>query len=77
MDDRAAAVVDVRDMLCAQALALVDRTVRQAPARTPVDVIGNSADVRRDVSAWAGSLGHAVVSNDGPDDEWRMRVQRT
>ena len=56
--------VDVRDMLCAQALAVVARAVTQAPPGCAVDVVVNTPDVRRDVMAWAAERGAAVQELD-------------
>ena len=53
------AAVDVRDMLCAQALAVVARAVERAQGG-PVDVAYNTDDVRRDLTVWARERGLAV-----------------
>ena len=51
------ALVDVSDMLCAQALAIVAQAVQRAPAGAPVDVSFNTEDVRRDLCIWAREQG--------------------
>ncbi len=55
-------MVDVRDMLCAQALAVVSGAVKRSVSGQSVDVCLNSADVRQDLLAWAQSLGHETES---------------
>jgi TusA-related sulfurtransferase len=56
----AAHLVDVSDMLCAQALALVARAVAQAPPGGAVDVRYTTQDVKQDLLIWSKELGHAV-----------------
>ena len=51
--------VDVRDMVCAQALAVVSRAVTQGAAGQIFSVLMNAEDVRRDVLAWSQ---HAAVT---------------
>lgn len=52
MDDLSAAVLDVRDMLCAQALALVAKAVDSLPQGGILDVIYNTEDVYHDLRVW-------------------------
>jgi hypothetical protein len=56
MDGLSAAEVDVRDMLCAQALAVVAQAAGRA-ADGPLAVRYNAADVRRDLLTWAEQTG--------------------
>lgn len=53
--------VDVRDMLCAQALALVAQAARRQPAGRPLTVEFNRDDVARDLAAWVLDRGYALV----------------
>jgi len=53
-------LVDVSDMLCAQALALVAQAVARARPGHTVDVRYTTQDVRQDLLVWAESLGHRV-----------------
>lgn len=62
--------VDVRDMLCAQALALVARAVRQRPIGQATEVLYNAEDVRRDVVTWAADQGHRVRESSTPGGGW-------
>jgi len=58
--------IDVRDMLCAQALAQVAQAVARLPKGGALDVHYNAADVRRDLLAWASDRGHpAAETADG------------
>ena len=53
--------VDVREMLCAQALAQVARAMDQlAPGQT-LAVRYSADDVRRDLLAWAADRGHSAT----------------
>lgn len=45
--------VDVRDMLCAQALAVVARTVIRLKVGESRDILFDADDVRRDLLVWA------------------------
>ena len=64
--------LDVRDMLCAQALAVVAQALEGLEAGGTLEVVYNADDVRRDLLVWARDRGHAVVES---GDE-RLRVQR-
>ena len=52
--------VDVRDMLCAQALAVVAQAVERLRPNVRLEVISNAEDVQQDLIAWASTRGHAV-----------------
>ena len=54
------AVVDVRDMLCAQALAAVAQVLAPLQPGNAVEVRCNAEDVKRDLLIWAKGRGHAV-----------------
>jgi len=66
------AAADVRDMTCAQALAVVARAVAGLANGEAVRVRSNADDVKRDVRAWARERGHCV-EEEPPDT---LRVQR-
>ena len=52
--------VDVRDMLCAQALAVVAQALGRLPAGSVLEVRYNVPDVKRDLLAWGRERGHAI-----------------
>jgi TusA-related sulfurtransferase len=54
--------VDVRDMLCAQALAVVARAVERALAGEGIEVRYNAEDVKQDLMSWARDRGHGVLA---------------
>ena len=64
--------VDVRDMLCAQALAVVGRAVEALHHGERLDVRYNAEDVRRDLWLWATDRGHRISS---PQEE-TLRIER-
>lgn len=64
--------VDVRDMLCAQALAAVARALQRLPAGDALEVWHNAPDVKRDLLVWAEELGHDACDVSGS----RVRIQR-
>ena len=47
------ATVDVRDMLCAQALARVAQAMARAAQGEALRILYNADDVRRDLLTWA------------------------
>ena len=52
--------VDVRDMLCAQALAMVSAAVNRLNAGASLGVRYNQDDVKQDLLVWARTQGHCV-----------------
>ena len=54
------ALVDVRQMLCAQALAVVAQAMGRIEMGEIVQVLYDTEDVRRDLLAWASDRGHRV-----------------
>ena len=53
--------VDVRDMLCAQALVQVARAMDQLAPGQALAVRYSADDVRRDLLAWAADRGHPAT----------------
>ena len=64
--------VDVRDMLCAQALAVVATAMARLGQGAVAEVLYNAEDVRRDLLAWARERAYPV-QDVGPGV---MRMQR-
>lgn len=58
--------VDVRDMLCAQALAVVAKARAVLPVGGRLEIRYNAEDVRHDMAAWAAERGdHLQESGEG------------
>jgi len=55
-----AAAVDVRDMTCAQALAVIAKAAAQLTNRQMLEVRYTTDDVKRDVLVWARERGHYI-----------------
>lgn len=55
-----ATIVDVRDMLCAQALARVAKALEHLAPGEALDVRYNADDVRHDLLIWAQGFSHPV-----------------
>ncbi len=53
--------IDVRDMLCAQALAVVGGALKPLAPGEPLEVRYSAADVRKDLVRWAADQGHAAI----------------
>ncbi|GEM_PF-5027447 len=64
--------IDVRDMLCAQALAVVSDALARVAVGASMEVRFNSADVQRDLEIWARDRGHAARLQDSD----RLMIQR-
>ena len=60
MDEFPKATIDVRDMLCAQALAVVAQAIDRLPTGGILAVRYNTADVRQDLAVWAQERGHQL-----------------
>lgn len=52
--------VDVRDMLCAQALVLVAKAIARVTMDESIQVRLNSKDVRQDLQVWASDKGYLI-----------------
>lgn len=59
-------VVDVRDMLCAQALAAVAQALAPLQPGDAVEIRHNAEDVKRDLLVFAKDRSHAALVT-GPD----------
>ena len=57
--------VDVRDMLCAQALAAVAEAAKRLTDESTLEVRYNAADVQRDLLMWARERGYGVREERG------------
>ena len=61
MGEPSTVTVDVQDMLCAQALAVVARAVEQLTIGDALHIRYNTNDVKQDLFAWANGFGHPAV----------------
>lgn len=60
MSGRSAITIDVRDMVCAQALAIVAQAVERLPAGGLATILYNAPDVRQDLLLWARDRGCSI-----------------
>jgi TusA-related sulfurtransferase len=60
MDKPRASTVDVRDMLCVQALAVVAQAAARLGVGEPLEILSNADDVRHDLLVWARARAFAV-----------------
>ena len=56
-------IVDVRDMLCAQALALVAGAAKRLQPGQALEIRFNRADVEHDLLAWVAERGWRLLSH--------------
>ena len=56
----ASAAVDVRDMVCAQALAVVAKAVKSLPPGGIAYIRYSTPDVQQDLVSWAQQVGHVI-----------------
>ena len=61
MDERQVPTADVRDMLCAQALAVVAGAIGQVEIGRAIEVLYSTDDVKKDVTVWARAAGHETA----------------
>ena len=73
MKPSASRTVDVREMLCAQALALVAQALAALPSGALVRVRYSMDDVRRDLAAWATERGYGLREAGGDTVEIEKR----
>ena len=57
--------VDVRDMLCAQALAVVSQVLGDLQEGQTLEVLFSADDVQHDLCVWASEAGHTVEESKG------------
>ena len=69
---KAVASVDVRDMLCAQALSQIAKAVGALDVGQRVWVRFNAEDVKRDILSWVTARGHKV-EDEGAEALWIKR----
>ena len=65
MGELPAAEIDVRDMLCAQALALASSAMNKLAPGNILQIVFNTSDVKNDLLIWAREKGHAVAQHTG------------
>ena len=53
-------VIDVRDMLCAQAIMAAAKAAKPLAPGAACDIICNAADVQRDLLLWANEMQFTV-----------------
>ena len=75
MSEPLATMVDVRDMLCAQALALIARAAKSLGPEEPLEVTFNAEDVRRDLLVWAAQRGYDVEPLNAATVRLRRRIR--
>ena len=68
-----APTVDVRDMLCAQALAVVGHATESLKVGETLDILYNAEDVQRDLLVWAKDRGYDAR----PASERLLKLWRT
>jgi TusA-related sulfurtransferase len=67
-----AVTVDVRDMTCAQALAVIAQSMARLTAGQGLDVLHSAEDVKQDVWRWAADRGHRASE----PSAWTVHLQR-
>ena len=60
MGESAQLPIDVRDMLCAQALAVVAQAIIRLKVGESRDILFDADDVRHDLLVWAGERGYGI-----------------
>ena len=68
--------VDVRDMLCAQALAVVNRAMRTTATGSVLEIRCNARDVAKDLLAWARAARHVIIDDSSTDEDRRISMRK-
>ncbi len=69
-------IVDVRDMLCAQAIMVVWRACRTLAAEAVLEIVCNAHDVEDDLLIWAKELGYSVLEVEERAPETWLRIRK-
>ena len=77
MTTTVAATVDVREMLCAQAIMVAWKAIRPMPAGSVLEIVCNAEDVKEDLLIWAKELGHVVSAIDARAGDTWLWVQKS
>lgn len=72
----ASVTIDVRDMVCAQALAEVDRAVHRLMIGAALEILCNTPDVVRDLRVWLHERKLMVIEETVVAEETRIRIRR-
>ena len=70
-----AASVDVRDMLCAQAIQVAWKAARALPVGAVLETVCNAQDVKEDLIIWARELGYQLLAEETRADEIWLWIQ--
>ncbi len=65
-------LVDVRDMLCTQALAMAAQAMERLNAGEALQILYNAADVKHDLLIWASDRGYEA-QEEGTEQLWIVR----
>ena len=76
MEGHPLATVDVREMLCAQALAQAEAAMRRLRAGEILEVLYNADDVKKDLLVWANALDYPILRVEDRPDAARVWIQR-
>jgi tRNA 2-thiouridine synthesizing protein A len=68
--------VDCRGETCPVPLVEVRKAVRRAARGDVIEVVGTHAASRREIPMAVQALGLELLSVEGTDTDWRIRIQR-
>lgn len=71
-----ASTVDVRDMLCAQAIMVVWRACRTLAAEAVLEIVCNAHDVKDDLLIWAKELRYSVLEVEDRSPNTWLRIRK-
>ncbi|MCS7286845.1 MAG: sulfurtransferase TusA family protein [Anaerolineae bacterium] len=68
--------VDVRGQTCPVPLVEVRKAIRKAEAGDIIEVVGTHPPSRKEIPMAVEALGLKVLSIEGTDDNWVIRIQK-
>jgi TusA-related sulfurtransferase len=68
--------VDCRGETCPVPLVEVRKALRKASPGDVIEVVGTHAASKREIPMAVEALGLTLLSVDGADDDWTIRIQR-
>jgi tRNA 2-thiouridine synthesizing protein A len=74
--DEAKIKVDCRGETCPVPLVEVRKALRKASPGDVVEVVGTHPASKKEIPMAVEALGLTLLSVDGPDDDWTIRIRR-
>ena len=68
--------LDTRGLLCPEPVMLLHRHIRAIAVGDELTVLASDPSTQRDIPRFCEFLGHALLSREEPDGEFRYRIRK-